>query len=367
MITHARAPAIVALGVVAAASVPYGFAWAQPAVMPVAVETCGAPWASFDVLAPVLRVELRSVAGEADVVRAGDDTPPVLWIEAPDCAVPTSLRIVARRAGRQLERTIELADVPEPARSRTIALVVVDVIAAVRDAAPMESPPDPPNSLASPEPAGPEDARRSSDRSVAPRERAVATAAGSRSDPAPPPSAETSLVDRSPRRVDLFLLGEATVATAGDVFWGARAGVDLPLAPVDALSAGAALGVSNARNESTLGTIDLLVLSLALSVDASAVLGPVSIGGGLAARPGIVLASASPAAEGVIAKNETDFVLDVEAFVRVRFSIAPPLSLRLDAGIAYATRGYEALAGATRAVGLTSWLVPIRAGLAWSL
>ena len=322
----------------------------QPPVVSVAVETCGAPWASFDALAPALRVELRSVTGAADVVRASGDAAPVLWIDAPDCTEPTALRITARREGRGVERAIDVSDVPEPARARTIALVVVDVLAALGDALPPAAPRDAPSVLAAPEPS-------------------VEVVRPTREDSVAPPSVRPTVSpeDRASRGLALFLLGEAMIATAGDVFWGARAGVDLPLAPIDLLTASAALGVTSAHDESALGTIDLFVVALSLSVDASVDFGPLSLGAGLGARPGIVIASASAATDRILARNETDFVLDLAVVGRARFSIAPPLSLLLDAGIAYAARGYEARAGDARAAGLTGWLMPIRVGLAWSL
>lgn len=301
------------------------------------IDACDTPWARFDTLAPLLRIELRTPERAIDVT-ASETEPATLLARVIDCGTPAALQLEAQRGNVRIEHRVDLGDVPEDARARTLALLLADLFRALPEASPPAAAPAQPHAavaLAHPSVAGEPD-------------RAPPV------EPSPPSRA-------GPLASVWAVIDLAIVVTDPQAFTGGRLGarVDLP-GDLDAISLGAGLGVQGARGTDELGTIDLFLVSLAIDAALTADIAPLAIGGAIELRPSLVVASASGVRDSVTARSEIDVAIDLALLARVSWNVTDAFVLRLDAGVLYALRGYEARAADRRVVGWTEWAIPVR-------
>ena len=310
---------------------------AEPDVVSLRVEACGVTWASPEVLASLLRVELRTSSSAVDVILVDGDAS--LTVRAASCGPLLDLQ--ARDDGGLIARRVDLSDTAAELRARALALVLADLWRA----RPAVLPPTPPplavrRSLADP-------ARAPVVEASAPP---VDAGPVERASPAAPPrwqlhgGGALELVAADPRALGGAWLG-ARFDLAGPLFLGA------------------ALHGVGGRGEDPLGSVDLALFSLSVEAGIAIDLAPFALGALLELRPGLVWADAQAGSDAVSARAELDGVVDLGLFVSARLALTDALFVMLEVGVRHALHGYEARSPDRRVIGFTEWVVPARLAL----
>lgn len=276
---------------------------------------CGTPWSDFDSLAQVLRVELRGVGTNLDVVSEVGDMGS-LSIEVADCTDLGHIVLRATRGQKAESQVVDLRDAGGSAGVRTLALLLSDLWNEAGQPAVVE-----------PEP------------TVAER------------------------VPASPISEFALAAGVAGVLFDAPSFApGAALGLDWRHG---AFSLGLFGLFHHTGGVDVLGRVDLFVTTFALRTGVSARTGNYRLGAFAELGAGVIAARAQAAEPGIVAGSDTQSSLRIGLLVSAEW--APQSSrwgLRLEAGASQAFVTYEGLAndaGASRSVASwAGWGFPMR-------
>jgi len=311
-----------------------------PGEVVVVPSSCGGgPWSSA-AWVELLRVEL---AGDRIEVRPADSSPlaspaPRVGVEATPCdGAATSALLVYSDGPARRTKTIDLAGIDPVARARALAIAIADLVRSSIVAPSAGSPPAPP---APPAPAQVDVRVRIDDRRPP-----------AQPPPDPPPGAEW------------FASAETRVfAQAPAGLFGARAGVQVPLAPWLAWTGDAGVLASSARDP--LGEIDGTVATLGTALLGTGGDSGVLFGVGPRIEAGLGWFSGHATAPGVTASRSTTPLVFLAMTAVASFPIRGSFSgyLALDAGTSL--HGFSAQADDRHVTDLVGPVLSARIGLA---
>jgi hypothetical protein len=276
------------------------------------VDACDAAWAEPEALAPALDIELRA-AGALAHVEIGAHVS-VLRVAGCD---PSNISI-SLAGTRTAERVIDLRDVEGVARTRTLAIALVDLWLSPVNAPPPAPPIDP-------EPVA----------------------------PPPPPALSVATLSLS--------LAGALEPELGPPLGGGAFGVTIR-SPEPAIRASIAVSALYGFARDALGDVDFVAMRLSLGVEMSAAIGPLDLGGLLELRPGLGFASARAALDAR-ASSAVDWLFDVALLARARLHFAEVWFVVIDAGVSFAPRGMVAQADGRSVIGVAHISVPGSIGI----
>ncbi|UJR78553.1 hypothetical protein [Sandaracinus amylolyticus] len=328
---------------------------AQPRAVGLEVPACEVEWASFEQLAPLVRVELRALGVELDVVRASEAGSGARLVVRTACGegVPdvSSIALEAHHAhGAPRTRVIDLLDVSGWNRARTLAIALVDLHREL-EAEPEVVLPEPDELIA--------EGEVIADPLVLEPEGAIDRGARSLDVPGTPSP------PRDPLRIEgleLAIGGALAIGARGpDALAGGHVEGSLVIA-TDALRAhlGLALSLRHATRDVSLGTLRLSLAGAALVADAAVVLGAVDLGARLELMPAVALSSGSATEDDVIEREALDPTFEASLLLQARWTIVERFFLRVEGGATFVGRGVQILFARERALGWTDWAFPMR-------
>ncbi|AKF08947.1 hypothetical protein [Sandaracinus amylolyticus] len=328
-------------------------AQAQPRALGLEVPACEVEWASFEQLAPLVRVELRALGIELDVVRATDANARLVVRAECDEGVPDASSIVLEAHdadGAPRARVIDLLDVSGWNRARTLAIALVDLH---REGAPPEVVVPEPDELIAEGEVIADPVAPSAQRAVDPRARAL--------DVPGAPVIEGGDALRI-EGLELALGGALAIeARAADVLAGGQVEGSIALASsVLRAHAGLALSLRHAARDVSHGTLRLSLAGAALFADVAVVLGALDLGARLELTPGLAVSSGSATEDDVVEREAIDATFEASLLLQARWTIVDRFFVRVEGGATFVGRGIQLVFARERALGWTGWAFPIR-------
>ncbi len=321
---------------------------------------CIEPWGQAVSLAPILRAELARRGGAPKVfsVPLENAEDPKVVVVVTGCS-PEGLVDVALRLHEALYlRQLDLSDAQQTARTRTLSLLLADLIRAGR--AGLLASTAPPVSAAPPQ-----EVRVP---------HVLPSDISTREDPTPQaPSNSRGYTPVSTRNERLAYFAPLHFAMLADgtlvqqqqrIFAGAQA--DITIEHRGFFIEGG-LGLIGSQANVRQGGIDAWVGSLIINGGWLKPWRNMHLGGALGVRPSFVFASGNATTTENVSRTAWDVAVDAEFMLRGIWRCTKALGLRVEMGAGYTFSGLEARVGPKPVLSWARWRFPVRVGLVLAL